>query len=44
VDASIAADMVTVFALVAACHQYPDTLGYGKQFEAIVQAWRPVSE
>lgn len=41
VDASIAADMISVFALVAARQQYPDRLGYGKQFEAIVRAWRP---
>jgi hypothetical protein len=41
VDASIAADMVSVFALVAERNKYPDTLGYGKQFEAIVRAWRP---
>jgi len=40
-DASIAADMVSVFALVAERNKYPDTLGYGKQFEAIVRAWRP---
>ena len=41
VDAPVAADMVTVFALVAGRQQYPDTLGYGKQFEAMVRAWRP---
>lgn len=41
VDSAIATDMVTVFALVAGCHQYPDGLGYGKQFDAIVQARRP---
>ena len=41
VDASIAADIVAVFALMAECREYPDTLGYGKQFEAIVRAWRP---
>jgi hypothetical protein len=22
-------------------NNYPDTLGYGPQFEAIVKAWRP---
>jgi hypothetical protein len=21
--------------------QYPDNMGYGRQFEAIVRAWRP---
>lgn len=41
VDTSIAADMLRVFALLAECQQYPDTLGYGKDFEAIVRAWRP---
>jgi predicted lipid carrier protein YhbT len=41
VDVAIAADMISVFALVVARHQYPDTLGHGKQFEAIVRAWRP---
>jgi hypothetical protein len=40
VDQSIAADMLTVFALVAARRQYPDAMGYGKQFEAIVNVWR----
>jgi hypothetical protein len=41
VDTEIAVDMVTVFALVASRHSYPDTLGYGQQFEQIVHAWRP---
>ena len=40
VDRSIAADMQTVFALVATSRRYPDGLGYSKQFEAIVHAWR----
>ena len=44
VDTSIAVDMLRVFALLAGCHQYPDTLGYGKHFEAIVRAWRPANE
>jgi hypothetical protein len=43
VDAPIAADMVTVFAVLALCRHYPDSLGYGKQFEGIVRAWRPPS-
>jgi hypothetical protein len=38
VDQSIAADMVHVFAMLAECRQYPDSMGYGKQFEAIVRA------
>ena len=33
--------MLRVFALVAACQHYPDTLDYRKQFEAIIRAWRP---
>jgi len=37
----IAADMVTVFTLVASCHRYPDDLGYGEGFRRIVHAWRP---
>lgn len=41
VDTAIAVDMLRVFALLAECRQYPDTLDYGKQFEAIVRAWRP---
>jgi hypothetical protein len=41
VDARIAADIVTVFAILPVCQHYPDTLGYGKDFEAIVRGWRP---
>jgi len=41
VDASIAADMLTVFALLTLRHSYPDCLGYGQQFATLVQAWRP---
>lgn len=33
VDRSIAADMLQVFALVAGCRRYPDTLGYSEPFE-----------
>jgi hypothetical protein len=43
VDTSIAADMVTVFALLVGCHKYPDSMGYGEHFECIVRAWRPAS-
>lgn len=43
VDAAIAADMLTVFALLPMCQRYPDALGYGKQFECIVDAWRPTA-
>lgn len=41
VDDVIAADMVSVFSLVANCHKYPDKLGYEKDFVEIVKAWRP---
>ena len=41
VDDSIASDMVTVFALIARCNRYPDMLGFGADFEAIVREWRP---
>ena len=41
VDTSIAVDMLRVFALVAERHQYPDNMGYGRQFEDIVRSWRP---
>jgi hypothetical protein len=42
VDTAIAVDMLRVFALLAGCQHYPDTLGYGERFEAIARAWRPV--
>jgi hypothetical protein len=41
VDTSIAVDMLRVFALLAERRQYPDNMGYGRQFEAIVRVWRP---
>lgn len=41
VDREIAADMVTIFVMLTNCCSYPDTLGYAKEFEAIVRAWRP---
>ena len=40
VDTAIALDMLRVFAFVAECREYPDALGYGKQFEAIFRLWR----
>lgn len=40
-DDEIVADVITVFAFAARCNAYPDTLGYGPQFEAIVREWRP---
>lgn len=41
VDDAIAEDMATVFRLALRVRSYPDALGYGKPFEAIVRAWRP---
>lgn len=40
-DEEIAKDVVTVFGLAVRCNTYPDTLGYGPQFEAVVREWRP---
>lgn len=41
VDTSIAADMVTVFALIGRVHRYPDAFGYEEEFKAVVREWRP---
>lgn len=41
VDEAIAEDMCTVFRLATRANSYPDTLGYGPQFEAVVREWRP---
>ncbi|RKP44700.1 DUF7673 family protein [Pararobbsia silviterrae] len=41
VDDDIVDDMCVVFRLASRSHSYPDTLGYGSQFEAIVREWRP---
>jgi hypothetical protein len=40
-DAALAKDVITVFALAARCNNYPDTLGYGDEFKRVVHAWRP---
>ncbi len=40
VDASIREEMLTVLILLIRQRRYPDGLGYGKQFESIVRAWR----
>jgi hypothetical protein len=37
VDMAIAVDIPRVFALVAGCQHYPDTLGHGDRFEQIVR-------
>ncbi|MEX3639705.1 hypothetical protein [Paraburkholderia sp. BR14320] len=38
---AIMEDMCVVFRLASRANSYPDTLGYGPQFEAIVREWRP---
>lgn len=40
-DEDIAQDVCTVFRLATRANSYPDTLGYGPQFESVVRAWRP---
>ncbi|MFM0742159.1 hypothetical protein PQQ51_33465 [Paraburkholderia xenovorans] len=40
-DDEIAADVITVFGAAVRCNVYPDTLGFGPQFERIVREWRP---
>ena len=40
-DEEIAEDMCVVFRHATRAGSYPDTLGYGPQFEAVVRAWRP---
>lgn len=40
-DREIAKDMLIIFAMLINCCSYPDNLGYGKEFESIVRAWRP---
>jgi hypothetical protein len=37
----IVEDVIMVFRLASRVHWYPDTPGYGPQFEALVHAWRP---
>ena len=41
VDAEIVRDMISVLELVVAQRKYPDTFGYGKDFEYLVKLWRP---
>jgi len=43
VDEAIAEDMLTVFAQMRHCRRYPDSLGYGAQFQTIARRWRPSS-
>ena len=43
VDSAVARDMVTVFALVARVHRYPDKIDptFEQDFTAIIMEWRP---
>ena len=41
VDTAIAADMQTVFALIARVHSYPDALGFDGRIEPVMRQWRP---
>ena len=40
VDTAIAEDMIAVLTQLVHCRCYPDSLGYGQQFQSIVQHWR----
>lgn len=40
-DEDIMEDVCVVFRLGSRANSYPDTLGYGPQFEALVHEWRP---
>jgi hypothetical protein len=40
VDSAIAEDMIAVFTHLFHCRSYPDSLGYGQQFQIIAQRWR----
>jgi hypothetical protein len=44
VDPEIAADMVTVFSLIAKCRRFPDDVGYDDEFRRIVHIWRPAPQ
>lgn len=40
-DDGIWNDMHVVFGYIARARHYPDTLGLGPEFEAVVRVWRP---
>ena len=40
-DGDIRVDVVTVLIFIASHQTYPDTLGYGREFERLVAKWRP---
>lgn len=40
-DDAICEDMRAVFGYIARARHYPDALGLGPEFEAVVRMWRP---
>jgi hypothetical protein len=40
-DDALKADVITVFAAVVSGQEYPDTLGYAREFERLIALWRP---
>lgn len=44
VDDVTARDMVTVFAMVARVHSYPDTLGYDELIKDVLGQWKPQTQ
>lgn len=40
VDPEIVTDMLTIVHLIAEQRCYPDTWGYGQEFESLVRQWR----
>jgi len=40
-DETILADVKTTFGLATRLSEYPDTLGYAKEFARIIEQWRP---
>ena len=42
-DVDLAEDVIIVFALAVRSNSYPDTLGYGEEFQRIRHVWRPAS-
>jgi len=43
-DKEIVEDIIVVFAYVARNNRYPDTLGFERDFAAIIHEWRPELE
>lgn len=40
-DTAIRVDVLTILIFIASHQRYPDSLGYGPQFERLVAEWRP---